>query len=56
MPKKVLCHCAEVAQNFRCCATDSFLQCDWQREISLQKVININEARGISWMSPDPLS
>ena len=34
-----------------------FLQCDWQREISLdQKVININEAQGISRMSPDPLS
>ena len=34
----------------------SFLQCDWRRDISLQKVINVNEARGISRMSPDPLS
>ena len=34
-----------------------FLQCDWWREISLdQKVININEAQGITWMSPNPLS
>ena len=32
-----------------------FLQCDWWREISLQKVININEAGGISQLSPDPL-
>ena len=31
-----------------------FLQCDWWREISLQKVINVNEARGISQISPDP--
>ena len=33
-----------------------FLQCNWRRDICLQKVININEARGISRMSPDPLS
>ena len=33
-----------------------FLQCDWRGEISLQKLINVNEARGISRMSPDPLS
>ena len=33
-----------------------FLQCDWRRDVSLQKVINVNEARGISRMSPDPLS
>ena len=25
-----------------------FLQCDWRREISLQKVINVNEAQGIT--------
>ena len=30
-----------------------FLQCDWRREISLQKVIIVNEARGIGRMSPD---
>ena len=34
--------------------TDCFLQCDWRRESSFQKVI-VNEARGISQMSPDPL-
>ena len=33
-----------------------FLQCDWRREISIRKVINVNETRGISRMSPDPLS
>ena len=33
-----------------------FLQCDCQRETFLQKVINVNEAQGISQMSPDPLS
>ena len=41
----VLCHCAGIAKNFRCCTTDClFCKCDWRREISLQKVININEA------------
>ena len=55
--KKVLFHCAEVGKGFlrvlhyRLC----FLQCDWQREISLQKVINVIEVRGITQMSPDPL-
>ena len=44
----------------KCCVIDagvsvlhyrlSFLQCDWRRDISLQKVINVNEARA------DPLS
>ena len=54
--KKVLCHCAEVAKDFRCCNHRlCFLQCDWQTENSLQKVINVNEARGIDQMSPDPL-
>jgi len=51
----VLCHHAEEAsvalQIF------SFLQYDWRRDtVSLQKVINVNEARGINRMSPDPLS
>ena len=32
-----------------------FLQCDWQRDISLQKAINVNEAQGIGQTSPDPL-
>ena len=49
------CHRAEVAKDFWCYRL-CFLQCDWWREISLQKVINVNEARGIGRMSPDPLS
>ena len=32
-----------------------FLQRDLRREISLQKVINVNEAQGTSRTSPDPL-
>ena len=32
-----------------------FLQCDWRRKNSLQKVIHVNEARGIGQMSPDSL-
>ena len=32
-----------------------FLQCDWQREHSPQKVISVNEAQGISQTSPDSL-
>ena len=42
--KKVLCHCAKVAKTFRCYNHRlCFLQCDWQRESFLQKVI-VNEA------------
>ena len=52
----MLCHRAKVAKTFRCCDHRlCFLQCDWQREISLQKVIKVNEAKEISQMSPDPL-
>ena len=52
----MLCHHAKVAKTFWCCSHRlCFLQCDWWKEISLQKVINVNEARGIGWMSPDPL-
>ena len=32
-----------------------FLQCDWQMENSLQKVIKVIKARGIGQTSPDPL-
>ena len=32
-----------------------FLQCNWQREIFLQKVINVKEAQAIAHTSPDPL-
>ena len=32
-----------------------FLQYDWQIETSLQRVINVNEARGVSQTSADPL-
>ena len=38
------------------CFAIVFSECDWRREISLQKEINVNEARGISRMSPDTLS
>ena len=54
--KKVLCHCAEVAKAFQCCNYRlCSLQCDWQKEISHQKAIKVNEARGISPMSPDQM-
>ena len=55
MPQKVLCHRAEEAKDFRCCTTDCLFCNVIGGDISLQKVININEARGISRMSPDPL-
>ena len=37
------------ALHYRLC----FLQCDWRRQISLQKVTNVNEVQEIGWMSPD---
>ena len=37
------------ALHYRLC----FLQCDWRRQISLQKVTNVNEVQGIGWTSPD---
>ena len=55
MRQKVLCHRAEVAKGFQLQLQIVFLQCDWQREKSLQKVININEVQGISRTSTDPL-
>ena len=40
--EKVLCHHAKVGKTFQCCNHRlCFLQCDWQRELSLQKVIHI---------------
>ena len=57
MPKKVLCHRAEVAKNFLCSTTDCLIgKVIGGEKISLQKVIKINEAQGISQMSPDHLS
>ena len=54
--KKVVCHRAEVAKNFRCCNHRlCVLHCDWYGENSLQKAIKVNEAQGTSRMSPDPL-
>ena len=44
MPKKVLCHHAEVAKNFRCSTRLCFLQCDWRREISLRKIMKPEES------------
>ena len=52
----MLCHHAEVAQGFWCCTTDCvFCNVIGEEKTSPQKVININEARRISRMSPDPL-
>ena len=46
--RKVLCHCAKVAKNFWCCNHRlCYLQCDWWLENSLQKEINVIEARRI---------
>ena len=48
----MLCHCAEVAKNFQCCTTSCvFCNVIGEREISLQEVINVNEARGIAGTS-----
>ena len=52
-----VCHRVEEAKNFRCCTTDCLCCNVIGGEIFLlQKVINVNEARGISQMSPDLLS
>ena len=49
---KKVCHHAKVAKTFLCCNQKlHFLQCDWWREIFLQKV---NEAREIGQMSTSP--
>ena len=38
VPQKVLCHCAEVTKDFRCCNHRlCFLQYDWQLENSLKQ-------------------
>ena len=53
--KKVVCHRAEVAKNFRCCNRRlCVLHCDWCGENSLQKAFKVNEAQGISRTPPDP--
>ena len=45
----MLCHCAEVAKNFQCCTTSCvFCNVIGEREISLQEVINVNEAQRIA--------
>ena len=52
----MLCHRAEVAKDCRVALQKwYFLECDLQKENSPQRVNNINEAQGISEMSPDPL-
>ena len=44
------------SKNFQCCNHRlCFLQHDWLSSNSLWKSNQLNEARGISWRSPDPL-
>ena len=53
--KEVLCPCVEVAKDFQCCTVQVVFSATWLAEVSLQKVINVNEDRGVSQTSPDPL-
>ena len=41
-----MCHCAEVAKDFRCCTTNC---------VFCNVIGGVNKARGIDQMSPDPL-